>query len=171
MKDPRLKNNRENAYIKRFVQGRFDKAMRKLEKSDMPQENKDLVKKYIQYHMAKSTRINTIAIYLEYIINFGVIVKKKFKDVNKDDMIKAMIEINNRYSSSTINDYRVYIKGFYKWMNNGRTPKVTSWIKTEKYIPKVRYKDLIFKEDLIELIKYCKHIRDVAIITLLWNQV
>ena len=168
MKDPR-RNMRESAYIKRFVEERFTKAKAKLEKIDIPQENKDLLKKYIQYHMGRGSKMNTIGIYLEYLTNFSVIAKKPFREITKDDMIQAMIEINNRYATTTINDYRTYVKGFYKWMNNGRVSPTTSWIKTDKYIPTVRYNDLVFKEHIEEMLKFCKNKRDTAAIAFLWE--
>ena len=67
-------------------------------------------------------------------------------------------------------DYKVALKKFYKWYSKEDSPEMTRWIKTS--VKKKDQKlpdDMLTEPDILTLIEYAEHMRDKAIIALLWD--
>lgn len=89
-----------------------------------------------------------------------------------EDQIKDFVAWVNEqdFSDSTKNDYKVILKRFYKWLNDGEYPKCVDWISTtlKKSNDKLP-KNVLVEDDIQDLIEAAENPRDKALIAMLWE--
>jgi len=160
----------------------YDKKLRtaisNLEKSEVSQANKDVIKKYADFLFMDNIGKARI---LKYVSTLKIIARKINKDfaqASAEDLKTFLIGIHNNasYSIWTRFDYNVTIKKFYKWLEGdikaNEYPKKVSWIKTtvkKKDKPKVKKSELLGEEEIQKLLKAIDNPRDKALIALVWD--
>lgn len=129
----------------------------------------------IEFHnncFAEGLSIARVLKYLAHLKNLCILLKKNFKDANKKDILNLVQKIEtSKYADMTKKDYKVTIKKFYKWLRNGEDyPKEVKWIKAS--IRNGNHKlpeELLTEEDIRKLIDSAEHIRDKALISVLYE--
>lgn len=158
--------------------------------------NKDLVFRFYNEKLAsglkKASLVNSLKVLSRLIDFFG----GPFKDVSKDELIVFFNELKplkmklqtktytfnfdvKEYSPHTLMRYKTNVKTFWKWLFEGDlsaardengVPLAVSWIRCNyRKLASKRPKDVLSREEVMELIKVCKHVRNKAIIAILFE--
>lgn len=149
-------------------------------------ENKELIKRYQRYLLARKTgklRVSKLTYQLRNVCDWlGINLDR----VEKNDIERVVAEINqnSKYSVVTQADYRRVIKSFYKWFEDedkrleGSPQEIKKARELYKYLQKeisisykrrnIEYSSLITDDDLQTLLnKGCKSIFEKAIVSIL----
>lgn len=125
--------------IRRFIEG-YDTKGNKIKHQLLPAQKKTLWKYYNSLRAgdsSKVTSLKSIVSYVKAIKDFGVFVKKPYKQVNKQNIIDYITHKQDTaekkgkpLAKSTISYYRFMIKIFYRWLyqTGKKYPKIVAWI-------------------------------------------
>lgn len=109
-------------------------------------------------------------------------LKKDFKKCNKDDLVNLFADIQSdklgfelngekkTYAENTKRDFRIVVKRFWKYL--GKEDLVKDWLKTtkNKRLEKIiKTKDVLSEEEVYKMVDIAQHLRDKAIISLLYE--
>jgi site-specific recombinase XerD len=96
---------------------------------------------------------------------------KDFKTLEKKDFIGFLNELERTdYSDWTKCDYRVSIKKYYRWLNNGKLPESVEWIKSVvKNQKRLMPQEILTTDEVLSLINHATNIRDKALISCLYE--
>jgi site-specific recombinase XerD len=94
-----------------------------------------------------------------------------FDKVTEKELKKLVSELERSAKSDwTKHDYKVTLKKFFKWMNNGEEHPATKFIKTTmKHKNKKLPDDLLTEDDVLKMINESMNSRDKAILAMLWD--
>ena len=101
----------------------------------------------------------------------GIEEVKKYNVENKDDRTP-------KYTAWSHMDYQIIIKKFWKWLHNRhiedeedwKTPKLVKFIKPKKPLDRKKVPgDLLNKKDIEILLKYCRTLREKALILVMYE--
>jgi site-specific recombinase XerD len=98
---------------------------------------------------------------------------RNFRSAKKKDIESILGKLERmNYSEWTKHDYKVTLKKFYKWLIGGEDyPKEVKWIKTtvkkegSQHLPE----ELLTEEDVKKLIEAADHLRDKALVSVLYE--
>lgn len=154
------------------INRRMEQALENLEKSDISEENKKLILEFRDYAISTGLTKTRILKYINTLRKLSEWLEPSFINANKKDLLKLFGKIECKgYSEWTKHDYKVVIKKFYKWINGGEEyPEAVKWIKTtftdrNKKLPE----DLLTCKDVKRIVNAADHIRDKALISLLYE--
>lgn len=147
------------------------KILQTLDKRFHVRDNLEAVKKFIDVLKQNGASINTIFRYAEALMHLDNHVKKSFTEMTKDDLLDFFAWMSSRYSISNVDNMKVYVKRFFKWLrgNDEFYPPVVSWIKKANKRVKLERSDLIEEEEFLTMIRTCDNPRDRAILWLLYE--
>ena len=93
-------------------------ALRKLNKSDIPEKAKKDILDFYDYSLAKGISGPRIAKYIYNLVMAAELLGKSFTETDKKDMLKLVniIMRKDNWSEHTKHDFNVVIKRFYKWL-------------------------------------------------------
>jgi len=150
---------------------RVELAIRRIEKSNLPDITKRLLVEFSDYCIAEGLALPTIEKHLFVLRNVARWAKKDIDKTDKKDMVRIVgILEKSHYSSEVRHATKVSIKKFYKWLNGGEEyPNKVKWIKSSQRVKKRLPEDLLSKEDIKKMINVADHIRDKALISLLYE--
>ena len=130
---------------------------------------KQYIDQYIE-HLTLNRRFsaNTIHSYKIRLKKFNETVKKKPQELTEEDIEKYSRSLAQHYPASTQRDYLICAKNFLKFL--GKKKIITELI-YEIEMPKVPERPLIFltPEEVSAFIDGCKTLRNIAIISLLYD--
>ncbi|MCK4634959.1 MAG: tyrosine-type recombinase/integrase [Candidatus Aenigmarchaeota archaeon] len=148
-------------------------ALKKLERSKLSKETKQDVLDFHRYSLAKGISGCRMAKYIYNLVLAGELLDKSFTEATKDDLVKVVnIILEKEWSPHTKHDFNVILKRFYKWLEGGdeEYPKKVKWIPTSlKYDNKKLPEELLSKGEVIDLIEAACHMRDKALISVLYE--
>ena len=147
------------------------KILQTLDKRFHVRDNLEAVKKFIDVLKQNGASINTIFRYAEALMRLDNHVKKSFTEMTKDDLLDFFAWMSSRYSISNVDNAKVYVKRFFKWLrgNDEFYPPVVSWIKKSNRRPRLERSDLIEENEFLAMIRACDNPRDRAILWLLYE--
>ncbi len=150
----------------------YDRRIISLWKTDeLVREDKEGIERFLRDQKARGIGYARLIKLCGVLIIINKKLGKPFAEVTIND-IKELIhgfEVSD-YSFWTKHDFKVIIKQFYCWLNDGRYPHKVEWICTtipikQKRIP--RTGDLLTSEDTEKLLDAADHPRDKALIATL----
>lgn len=154
-------------------EGRLRIALKKLEGSKIEAANKKDIMDFYRYSLAKGISGPRMAKYLYNLILAAELLGKPFTEASKDDLVELVNQILEKdWSNHTKHDFNVILKRFYKWLEGGdeEYPKKVKWITTTlKYDNKKLPEELLTKEEVIDMIEIAYHMRDKALICVLYE--
>lgn len=178
IKEPSLYNNtlHERIYVREqtahLESARFKSILRRIAKSDICSENKNILLEFLDYLVAEGLSLLRVIKYLEFLFQIALILKKPFEDATEKDIRRVIAAIECRdYSEWTKHDYRVILKRFYKWLrgDNDYPPEV-KWISTSmKRKNNVIPEELLTQKEVMKMIDAAENPRDKAIIAFLYE--
>jgi len=152
----------------------FESTISRLKRSRISKKNKESILKFKDECLSKGLSIDRALFYMNRLIKLAQWLKKDFRKASVDDIknLVRKIEQNERYKGWTKEGYKVTIKNFYRWLegNGEEYPEKVRWIKTT--LSKSSNKlpsDLLSKEDIEKMVKAADHIRDKALIMVLYE--
>lgn len=135
------------------------------------EKNKQKILDFDRYLNLNDYSANRRYKYLTRIQWFGEFLDKPFEDATKREIEEMVLKVKDKdVAQPTKNDYKVLLKRFYKWVNDGEYPECIKWLNTSsksqaRKIPE----ELLTEEDVEMMIKSCKNARNKAFISLLWE--
>ncbi len=150
---------------------RLELTIRGIEKSDLPDITKRLLIKFSEYCIAEGLVFSTIENHLFCLKNAASWAKRDLDKVDKEGMVEivGMLE-KSHYATGVKISTKVSIKKFYKWLNGGEEyPDKVKWIKSSKSVKKRLPEELLTKEDIDKMLNVAEHIRDKALVSLLYE--
>lgn len=149
----------------------LENRIKLLMNSSISQRNKDLILKFRDNCSLEGLSIPRIVKYMVVLRMWGGLLE--FETASIQDVKKAVRIIQEKdYSSWTKSSYKVMLKRFFKWINNGVYPPTVSWIngrikKSEQKI--VSNSELLTENDVKKLIANATHPRDKAFLSVLYE--
>ena len=129
-------------------------SIRDIKASEISERNKELILKFHNFCFAEGLSIPRVIRYMGCLKRICLWMKKDLDKMNKDDMVELVQNIETKdYKEYTKIIYKVTLKKFYRWLNNGEYPEMVKWFKThlkksETKIPE----ELLTKEDIKKMI-------------------
>lgn len=171
---------------------RYETAYSKLDTSGLSKHNIHLIKEYDQQLVLDKISLARREKIIYSLKKVGLALNTEFDKATKEDLKKFVIQLekegyyNSRkdktenYSEWTRQSYRAIIKKFYKWLEYGDEynsklnpyPEKVRWINAglrKKDEPKLDAGSILTEKEVYSLINACKHPRDKAIISILYE--
>jgi len=135
----------------------------KLEKSSIPEENKQLILKFRRDLIADGIKPPRIIRYMQTLrIVCEKYKNKPFKKWTIEDIKDVLVAIEtNGYSAETINEFRKGLRKFFKWLRGDRW-KGLELLKGQRKSNKKP--DVFTEEEIMKIIEAAVHPRDKALI-------
>ena len=134
------------------LEGRMISAERLLEKADITDVNKELIRRFVEFKTAEGVKSHRQIKYYNTLRLLAVrhLDGKDFTALTKESIISIVAKIKrSSLSEWTKHDYELVIKLFYRWL--GRDDLV-SWIKVKSPDGKTLPEDLATDEDIQAMI-------------------
>jgi integrase/recombinase XerD len=111
---------------------------------------------------------------LKYITTLKYIAQSlqiNFEDATESDIRQYVSKLERSSQSQwTKHDYKVVLKKFYRWLNNGQEPSIVKWISTSFKDKNQKLPEEMITENEVKLmINSAENKRDKAMIALLWD--
>ena len=133
--------------------------------------NQDYMLKYYDSLLAEGLTIPRIAKCLRLAAKLDEVLKKDLKTINKEDVVHYLgfLEKTN-YAQWTKSDFKIGMKKFIRWLNEGKEPDYFKIIKAgvrnqSKLLPQ----EVITENDAMKLISSASELRDKALISCLYE--
>ncbi len=152
--------------------GRLERAMRKV-RSDrqISARNRGIIEDFITHCNLESLHPGRQSRYAWALCKIARWLGKDFDKATKSDIEKVVGKIESpEFTVWTKQLYKVTIKKFYKWLNNGEYPDTVKWIRcTIKNASKRLPEEILTEEEVKKMIETAEHPRDKAIIAALYE--
>ena len=135
-------------------------------------KNRAIFKMFAGYLKQNGLKVTTIYHYARALEDLDAFTRKAFDEVTKQDLMEFFNSFGNRYKPRTINDYKVCLKRFYKWLlgNDEEYPPLVKWIKKANNLrQKVERSDLITEDEFKAMLRAADSQRDRCLLWLLWE--
>ncbi len=150
----------------------LEKVFERIDKSEITDNNKKLIKDFLDYCFAEGLSVPRIIKYANTLLTLAKILDKDFDKATKRDIVRVVGRIErNGYSAWTKKDFKVTLKKFYKWLRQTEDyPEEVKWLKTtlkksEEKLPE----ELLTEEDIQKMVNAVNDIRDKALIITLYE--
>lgn len=152
---------------------KLESELEKIKKSeDICDENKKIILDFYRGCVVQPLSIARTWKYLYHIQFIASFLRKSFKEVTKEDVIKFVEYIEKKdWSLWTKHDNKVALKKFYKWFNGGEYPETVRWVNTNFKRSNNRFPEgsLLVPDDIKKLIEVAETPRDKALIFVLFE--
>lgn len=141
-------------------------AEKQIADANYSDKNKELIFEFENTIFAEGLSNARVLKYLSQLHMLSQMFDKDFSDIIKADVYRvvASIERSDR-SVYTKRDYKVAIKRFFRWLNDGNEPNSISWISTNITNAKKKMpEELLTQTEIINMIEAADHPRDKAIV-------
>ncbi|KKH50161.1 tyrosine-type recombinase/integrase [Methanosarcina sp. 1.H.A.2.2] len=135
------------------------------------EKNKELIVDFIDYCFSEGLGEHRILKYITTLKYIALSLQVDFEDATERD-IRGYVSSLERsdFSQWTKHDYKVVLKKFYRWLNDGEEPSLVKWINTSLKDKNRKLPEEMLTEDEVKLmIDAATNKRDKAIIALLWD--
>jgi len=153
---------------------RIEYFLRKLQKLEVPDENKKAITDFFNYLTARGLSKSRILIYANRLVPLAAMFEQiKFKEATALDTQKIIAEIERKdWAPATKDIYRVSLKRFYKWLlgNDEFYPECIRWLKRASTARKnVLPEELLTPEDVQKMVDASENPRDKCFISMLYE--
>ena len=132
--------------------------------------NKELIIKFEHTLFAEGLTKVRIVKYLSQLNVISGMITVDYPNVTKDDIMEHVAEIEKSDRSTwTKQDYKITIKRFFRWLNNGKDPETTAWIKSKSYNKTKLPEELLTEQEIKDMINVSEYVRDKAFIAILYD--
>jgi integrase/recombinase XerD len=149
----------------------LQKRLESLNVAPISDINKKLIFNFVDDCFADRLSQHRILKYISALKIIALKIQIDFDKIEKKDLFIFISDLEKSNSSQWLkHDYKVTLKKFYKWYCKEDSPEITRWIKTtvkkkDQKLPE----DMLSELDVLDLIEHAEHVRDKAIIALLWD--
>lgn len=160
----------------------LERAKELVKISKLSKRDKELILKYEEQllleEISMPRRLKVISVLRMFCLKY---LKKDFEKATKDDLKKAVIQIeqNEEYSPWTVSTYKGIVKKFYKFLEYGDAykeqdiyPDKVRWINAglkTKNKPRINASDILTEEEVKKLIDAATTVRDKCFVAMLYE--
>jgi len=143
----------------------IEAAEKRIVEAAYSQKNKDTIFAFVNVLYAEGLSDARILKYLSQLNILSEKFGKDFDQVTMTDMYRFLAELERSEKKPwTKQGYKVTIKRFFRWLNGGKEPEMTEWIKTPiKQSDQMLPEELLLEEECMKMIDCADHPRDKAI--------
>jgi len=152
----------------------FIRAMERLKESDISQENKDIIEKFIVKCQLEGLAKSTLVGYLNYITRMTQRLKeigitKSLDTLTEDEFNLLLVTLQNEkgLKQSGLRNYKKVTKKFFNVITLGEPPNWVRKLQLKNIDSPVQPSDLLTQEEFDRLMDTCRHPRDKALIAVL----
>jgi integrase len=142
--------------------------MLSITKSKLIKENQILLDGFIRFKkLERSINTRTELRYYYCLCRLQKYTKKPFNTLSRKELEDAILKVkdNKKWSARTVDTVLFTVKSFFRWLNVD-----VSWIRRKrKYELQKLPEDLLTEDDVLMLIRTADHIRDKALISVLYE--
>jgi len=132
--------------------------------------NKELILKFENSLFAEGLSKVRVIKYLSQLNVISGMMQIDYPEATKDDLQALVAEIvKSDRSDWTKQDYKVTIKRFFRWLNGGRDPVTTEWIKLKINQKSKLPEELLTESEIMRMIEVSEYVRDKALIAVLYD--
>jgi integrase/recombinase XerD len=136
-------------------------------------DNLDEVERFVSFQSTLSRAPNTLKKYKARLATFNRFLGMPWRAATRDDISHALLAMQEAgYKPNTLRDERIIARMFYNWLfelPKGQFPTCVAWIEVGNEESKhVERDELITAEDLQRILDATGHIRNKAMIAVLW---
>ena len=103
-------------------------AYKRLEECNIPQHDKDIIRRFIEHLSSMGVSTGRLAKYLFHLKNFAEHLGTTVEEARRADMEHFVSWLNSSsYAPHTVSDYILAVKRFYKFVRSGNVDKETPW--------------------------------------------
>lgn len=146
---------------------------------DIPQENKDAIRRFDDEIIARGLTHSTRIHYLRMLESFCPQCSKPFSEVTKDDVVSYLSYLSQyktkvyhkKMSPASIRHYKTALKYFFVWINGHEgVPHCVKFIKRERREEMRKLpKDMLSTEEIRKMIEAAPNPRDKAMVAILYE--
>lgn len=142
-----------------------------LNNSSATTHNKELITGFIDWCFSNRIGEHRAVKYISTLKFIAIDLNKDFDKVDKKEMEAYIGRLERSDKSNwTKHDYKIAVKKFYTWLNNGKETELTDWIKTTISKRETRLpEELLTEDEVLKLIGAAMSPRDRALIALMWD--
>jgi site-specific recombinase XerD len=148
-----------------------ERFLEKVDERIMVKENLITLRRFLAYLKQNNLSMNSIFLYARSLILLDNFTKKRFEEVTRDDLELFLGHVAEKYSATQVDNIKVYIKKFYKWLlgNDEFYPPLVKWIRKSNKRPQLERSSLLTYDEFLSMIRACDDIRDRAMLWVLWE--
>ncbi|MCJ2564474.1 MAG: site-specific integrase, partial [Candidatus Thermoplasmatota archaeon] len=155
----------------------YEKRLRrKLEQirgmENLSDRNTKMILEFQKHCVAEGLSVARALRYLHDLPILADFLAKDFDQANKADFERVLNRLEEtEYAYQTKLDFKKTIKKFYKWLDGGKEyPDSVQWIKTGRKINNQKLpEELLTEEEVKSMIESAWHLRDRAVISVIWE--
>jgi len=151
----------------------LERDIERIKNSDkICEENKQVIFKFNDFMNANGYSKATLRNVLWALSTIAAIHSKPFQECTKDDVIRVVSEIENRYNNEkTKTALKCELKRFYRWIRNSKTyPEEVEWIKLNHNLNnRILPEEILTKEEIERMAKGANNLRDRAMVLVLYE--
>ena len=135
------------------------------------EEQREVAKRYNDEAIAQDKKPRTRLARIYALRKLTEFTEKPFEDVSKDDLIAFSKHLSEKHSKNTKFTIEAQVKHFYKWLegDDEEYPKKVRWMKVKKDGNHLTHEDILTHQEIRDLVKACDHLRDRAMLMVLWE--
>jgi site-specific recombinase XerD len=135
------------------------------------ERNKELILNFIDYCFSEGLGKHRILKYITTLKYIAQSFQIGFEEATETDIRRYVSNLERSSQSQwTKHDYKVVLKKFYRWLNDGQEPSIVKWINTSLKDKNQKLPEEMITENEVKLmIDSSENKRDKAIIALLWD--
>jgi len=153
--------------------GRIEKARKRVEDNeDILPENREAILDFDRELELNDYSVSRRYKYLTRLPKIGEVLDVAFKDAEREHIEEIVLWLKRRedINKTTQNDYKILLRRFYKWLNDGEYPECIEWLEVDNNLDSDKLpEEMLSEEDVEELLKNAQNPRDKAIISMLWE--
>lgn len=153
---------------------RYTRTLERIKISDeITEDNKKIIFEFNDYLLSEGIGVAKIERYLADMIKFSKMLSKSFPDATETDIRRIIGKLNQtELAEETKKTFKIMLRKLYRFIRNitkrGIYPPEVEWISiaipnNHKKLPE----ELLTEEEIIEIIRSCKNLRDKALIATL----
>ncbi|MEM5799393.1 MAG: phage integrase N-terminal SAM-like domain-containing protein [Candidatus Aenigmatarchaeota archaeon] len=126
-----------------------------------------MIADFVKYLKARGCSQGRVYKYIYTLKTLRGLLNKPFRDVTKEDLINLFDKLSySNYKESTIKDFKVVLKMFYRWLyKTDDYPDLVRWFKaTVKKSKELPPESILTKEEVMLMANVAANIRDRALI-------
>jgi len=142
-----------------------------VENLSISEKNKELIVDFIDYCFSEGLGEHRIVKYITTLKYISLSLPTDFDKATERDIRRYVSNLERSNKSQwTKHDYKVVMKKFYRWLNDGEEPSMVKWINTSLKDKNLKLPEEMITEGEVNLmIDVATNKRDKAIIALLWD--
>lgn len=154
-------------------QKQLERQLAKLDEEGILPENKEIILKFKNHLLSENIGIPKIGRYILDLRKFSKMLNKPYSEANKEDIRRIVSELNlTSLSEESKKTFKIMLRKLYRFIRGideeGIYPDEVKWISIR--IPRSKVKipeELLTETEIKEMLRYCKNIRDRALISCL----